>query len=54
MNNSRVVRPPPPPSNNWLARQPAEETKQIRDPSKSKTLPVFQTPTKMRRKQRAA
>ena len=49
--NSRV---PPAPSNDWLARQSPEETKQIRDPSKSKTLPVFQTPTKMRRKQRAA
>ena len=51
--NSGVPRPPPSPSNPWLSQQEAEDTRMIRDPSKSKTLPVFQVPVKQRRKRRA-
>jgi hypothetical protein len=49
-NNSRVRVPPPAPSNGWLSQQKAEETRMIRHPEKSKTLPAFQAPTKQRRK----
>lgn len=55
MNNSRVsTKVPPSPSNDWISRQTPEQTRMIRDPSKSKTLPVFQTPIKQRRKRAAA
>ena len=54
MSYNSVVKVPPPPSDSWLSSQKAEDTRSIRHPEKSKTLPAFQPPTRQRRKRRAA
>jgi hypothetical protein len=52
--NNSGVRVPPAPSDAWLSQQKPEDTRSIRDPQKSKTLPMFQAPSKQRRRRRAA